>query len=213
MPRPERAGCRDHLRQSGDGIDGRDFGRAENGGGAGIVALHHNGDAVRNAAHADDGVGVWRWRRGSRTGHDRGLAGGDVHEEARLDVKGLSRAVDLIGRFSWELYGIVGYLLEVVQTVEADVGLGVEAAVGHDSGNNAKVERLAGPVELQEALDKRLAGLGCGVVGAPDRVESGSSPASREGGKWAKVEGGCDGALQEAGRNGRSWAFDRAARA
>jgi hypothetical protein len=81
--------------------------------------------------------------------------------------------------------------LQVMQTVQAEIGLWVQASVGHDSGDHVEVEGVIGQVQFEEAL-----GLVGGVrqwprlwiVGPPDRIESGTSPTPRQKRQRTKIQ-------------------------
>src|SRR5208337_1016303 len=85
----------------------------------------------------------------------------------------------------WEYFrggrrlGVTGPL-QVMQTVQAEIGLWVQASVGHDSGDHVEVEGVIGQVQFEEALG-RVRGVRqwprLWIVRPPDGIESGPSPA------------------------------------
>jgi hypothetical protein len=80
--------------------------------------------------------------------------------------------------------------LQVMQTVQAEIGLWVQASVGHDSGDHVEVEGVVGQVQFEEALG--LVGGICQrprfrIVGPPDRIESRASPTARQERERAEI--------------------------
>jgi hypothetical protein len=77
-----------------------------------------------------------------------------------------------------------------MQTVQAEIGLWVQASVGHDAGDHLEVEGIVGQVQFEEALG--LVGGSClwqrfRIVGPPDCVESGASPAAHQKSERAEI--------------------------
>ena len=77
-----------------------------------------------------------------------------------------------------------------MQTVQAEIGLWVQASVGHDPGDDVEVEGVIGQVQFEEAPGRvggRRERQRFRIVGPPDRIESGASPAARQERERAEI--------------------------
>src|SRR5580658_5948306 len=80
--------------------------------------------------------------------------------------------------------------LQVMQTVQAEIGLWAQASVGHNSGDHVEVEGVIGQVQFEEALGRVSGGRQWArlrIVRPPDRIEAGASPAARQEREWAEI--------------------------
>ena len=145
--------------------------------------------------------------------HDAGLVLGDgagrhIHKQSRFNVQSLPGGGER-RRVS------VADPLQIVQAVQAEIGLRVQAAVRHDSRDHVEVEGIVGQVKFKEAL-----GLVGGdrnwvrfrIVGAPDGIESSSSPVAGQRRQRTEIQGGGDRPLLVPRRYVRARVFKRAGR-
>jgi hypothetical protein len=82
----------------------------------------------------------------------------------------LFRGCRVSGRLDFGARGRVGVAdpLQVMQAVQAEIGLWVQASVGHDSGDHVEVEGVMGQVQFEEALGLVggfVSGRDCGLSG------------------------------------------------
>lgn len=111
-----------------------------------VGPLHQHRDPVRDAPHPHDGALVprrrrqrYRWRRWRLRQRRR-----YVHEQSRLDMQRLTRRRGIAGRMYmlgrlW--IGVTGSL-EVMQAVQAEIGLWVQSPVRDHPGDDLKMKAV-----------------------------------------------------------------------